>query len=55
MGKHEVTPSLFAKIREKLPAAEFDALKSVASAMPSWMSDALFMYMRSASAVNAHV
>jgi len=55
MGKHEVTPSLFAKIREKLPAAEFDALKSVASAMPSWMSDALFMYMRSALAVNAHV
>ena len=54
MGKNEVTPSLIEKVRQKLSVTEFEALKSVTSAMPSWMSDALFKYVRSASAVSAH-
>lgn len=52
LGKNEVTPSLIGKIQQKLSVTEFEALKSVTSAMPSWMSDALFKYVRSASAVS---
>jgi hypothetical protein len=54
MGKNEMTPSLIGKIQQKLSVTEFEALKSVASAMPSWMSDALFKHVRSASTLSAH-
>ena len=55
MGKNEVTPSTFAKIQQKLSVTEFEALKSVTSSMPSWMSDALFRYTQSVSALQMHV
>lgn len=42
LGKHEVTPELVAKIRSKLGASEFEALKSAANSMPAWMSDVIF-------------
>ena len=54
MGKNEVTPLLIGKIQQKLSVTEFEALKSMTSAMPSWMSDALFKHVRSASAVSTH-
>lgn len=54
MGKNEMTPSLIWKIQQKLSVTEFEALKSVTSSMPSWMSDALFKHVRSASTVSAH-
>lgn len=54
LGKNEVTPLLIGKIQQKLSVTEFEALKSVTSAMPSWMSDALFKHVRSASAVGMH-
>jgi hypothetical protein len=53
LGKTEVTPSLIEKIRRKLSSSEFDALKSVTSAMPAWMSDAIFRQERSAANVRA--
>lgn len=49
MGKNEVTPSMIEKIRQKLSVTEFQALQSVTSAMPAWMSDALFRHARSTS------
>lgn len=52
LGKAEVTPSLIEKIRRKLSDSEFEALKSVTSAMPAWMSDAIFKHER--AAVSAH-
>lgn len=42
LGKEAVTPNVIAKIRGKLSAGEFEALKSATSAMPAWMSDALY-------------
>jgi len=42
LGKNELTPALVEKIRGKLGASEFEALKSATSAMPAWMSDAIF-------------
>jgi hypothetical protein len=54
MGKNEVSPLLIGKIQQKLSVTEFEALKSVTSAMPSWMSDALFRHVRSAPAVSGH-
>ena len=54
VGKNEVTPLLMGKIQQKLSVTEFEALKSVTSAMPSWMSDALFRHVRSAPAVSGH-
>jgi len=42
LGKKEVTPALVEKIRHKLGSNEFEALKSVTSSMPAWMSDAIF-------------
>lgn len=42
LGKNEVTPSMIEKIRRKLSASEFEALKSVKGAMPGWMSDAIY-------------
>ncbi|MHB1090602.1 MAG: DUF6088 family protein [Ilumatobacteraceae bacterium] len=47
LGKSEVTPATIEKIRRKLSLTEFEALKSVTSAMPAWMSDALFRYEQS--------
>lgn len=48
LGKKEVTPALVEKIRLKLGSGEFEALKSVTSAMPAWMSDAIFRHERMA-------
>jgi len=53
LGKTELTPSLIEKIRRKLSDSEFDALKSVTSSMPAWMSDAIFRHERAASSVHA--
>jgi hypothetical protein len=49
LGKHEVTPSLIAKIRQKLSVTEFEALKSATSVMPAWMSDALYKHDQQAA------
>lgn len=46
LGKNEVTPELIGRIRMKLPASEFQALKSATSSMPAWMSDAIFRHER---------
>lgn len=54
LGKNEVTAATVKKIRRKLPAAEFEVLKSAKTSMPTWMSDAIYRYERSA-AVNARV
>jgi hypothetical protein len=40
LGKNEVTVETIEKIRRKLSPTEFKVLKSVMSAMPTWMSDA---------------
>ena len=42
LGKKEVTPAIVEQIRRRLGASEFEVLKSAVSAMPAWMSDALF-------------
>lgn len=42
LGKNEVTPGVIEAIRRKLPAGEFEALKSAKGAMPAWMSDAIY-------------
>lgn len=42
LGKTEVTPALVEKIRNKLGSSEFEALKTVTSSMPAWMSDAVY-------------
>lgn len=54
LGKGEVTPLVIEKIRHKLSFTEFEALKSATSAMPSWMSDALFRHTQSASGASCH-
>jgi hypothetical protein len=41
LGKREVTPTLVGKIRRKLGAEEFEALKSVINLMPAWMRAAM--------------
>jgi len=46
LGKNEVTPALIERIRKKLPASEFQALKSATPSMPAWMSDAIFRHKR---------
>lgn len=46
LGKNEVTPSLIEKIRQKLSSAEFEVLKLSTSAMPAWMSDAIYKHER---------
>ena len=48
LGKKEVTPTLVEKIRRKLGAGEFEALKSATRLMPAWMSDAIFRHERTA-------
>ena len=48
LGKAEVTPSMIEKIRRKLSGSEFEALKSVTSSMPAWMSDAFLRHGRAA-------
>jgi hypothetical protein len=53
-GKNKVTPLMIGKIQQKLSVIEFEALKSVTSAMPSWMSNTLFRHLRLAPAVSAH-
>lgn len=52
-GKNKVTPLLIGKIQQKLSVTEFEALKSVTSAMPSWMSNTLFRHLRSAPTFSA--
>ncbi len=49
LGKNEVTPALVDRIRRKLGPGEFERLKSAVSAMPAWMSDAIFRSERVAS------
>ena len=46
LGKDEVTVATIAKIRAQLAPGDFAELQSVASAMPAWMSDALFRATR---------
>lgn len=46
LGKNEVTPSLIEKIRCKLSSTEFEVLKLSTSAMPAWMSDAIYKHER---------
>lgn len=41
LGKGEVTSAVVEKIRHKLGAEEFAALKAAAASMPAWMSDAI--------------
>ncbi|SDU13654.1 hypothetical protein SAMN05216296_1981 [Pseudomonas pohangensis] len=43
LGKAEVTPRLVGKIRRKLGAEEFEALKSVINDMPAWMRAAMLV------------
>ena len=42
LGKKEVTPAIVEQIRREIGASEFEVLQSAVSAMPAWMSDALF-------------
>ena len=41
LGRHEVTPETFEKIKERLPADEFAALTNNHEIMPGWMRSAL--------------
>lgn len=47
LGKKGVTPSVVDKIRHKLSAEEFEALKSCRK--PSWLSDVFFKYAETSS------
>jgi len=44
MGKNEVTPETFHKIKQKLPQEEFKALCASKAAMPAWMVASLSKY-----------
>jgi len=44
LGRHQVGPSTFKRISQKLSATEFDILRQNKSAMPAWMSEALNQY-----------
>lgn len=44
LGKKEVTPSTIGKIKNKLEAREYRALKAAVGQMPAWMSDALYRF-----------
>lgn len=41
LGKEQVTPEVIEKIRQKLPEAEFEALRCAAPQMPGWMAVSL--------------
>lgn len=41
LGKEQVTSAVVEKIRTKLAASEYEALKSAAACMPAWMTEAL--------------
>jgi hypothetical protein len=44
LGKELVNTATIEKIRQKLPASEFEALKSSVPEMPAWMSNTFFRY-----------
>lgn len=46
LGRHQVSPATFRRIAEKLPTAEFEALRKARSSMPAWMAEALLDYER---------
>lgn len=41
LGKRNVTPEVIEHVRRKLPAQEFEALRTASTVMPAWLSDAL--------------
>jgi hypothetical protein len=48
LGRNEVTPETIAKVRRKLPPAEFEALTAAKVSMPGWMAEAFYRYEQSA-------
>lgn len=44
LGRKQVTPNTFRKIKAKLPPAEFEVLCESRSLMPAWMAEALSRY-----------
>lgn len=41
VGRAHVTPEIIAQVRQQLSAEEFEALRTAATAMPAWLSEAL--------------
>jgi Family of unknown function (DUF6088) len=41
MGRAHVTPEIIAQVKQKLPPEEFEALRTAATVMPAWLSEAL--------------
>lgn len=46
LGKKGVSTSTLAKLQNKLPTSEFEALKSAKNVMPAWMADVFYRYER---------
>jgi len=44
IGKRNISTAVIRKIEEKLPPAEFAALRAAIAAMPAWMVDAFYRY-----------
>jgi hypothetical protein len=44
LGKEQVGPETFAKIRKQLSEADYEQLKAAVPMMPAWMSDALLRH-----------
>lgn len=44
VGKENISESLIEKVKEKLPASEFEKLKAAKPIMPAWMADAFYRY-----------
>jgi hypothetical protein len=44
VGKQNVTPSVIAKVKQKLPPEEFRFLSESKWAMPAWMANAFYQY-----------
>jgi hypothetical protein len=49
IGKENVSESVIEKIKQKLPAAEFETLKTAKGGMPAWMADAFYRYEQQTS------
>lgn len=47
IGKGNVSESVIEKIKQKLPAAEFETLSAAKGAMPAWMANAFYRYEQS--------
>ena len=41
VGRAHVTPEIIAQVKQQLPTEEFEALRTAATAMPAWLSEAL--------------